>query len=89
MSSSSLSLAFQTHLASTVSAPRVESSGHERDRSEVIPETHMIVIAAVVANTFGRRARIRSVTHDYHKSIESRQWAHEGRRDIFASHRIR
>ncbi|EIP99098.1 hypothetical protein OpiT1DRAFT_03602 [Opitutaceae bacterium TAV1] len=80
-----------SQVASTVSAPapRAESSGNDRDRSEVIPETHMTLIAAAVANAFGRRARIRSVTHDYNRSIESRQWAHEGRRDIFASHRIR
>lgn len=54
--------------------------------SNGIPPEHLAVIAATVHHLFRGRARLTGVSHT--KAHDSR-WAHEGRRDIFISHRIR
>ncbi|RRJ95029.1 hypothetical protein Ga0100231_012610 [Opitutaceae bacterium TAV4] len=57
--------------------------------SDCIPPTHMAIIAAVVSATMGRQSRVFSVTPAHDKVEATRQWAAEGRRDIFASRRVR
>lgn len=55
------------------------------------PAELMVVISAAVATVLGRRARVlgyrdaSSLQHD----IQAFQWAFEGRRQIYQSHKIR
>jgi hypothetical protein len=65
-------------------APRISS---EKNTSEV-PAPHRAVIAAVVHHLFRGRAQITALraTEAPGAPID---WAREGRRDIFASHRVR
>ncbi len=55
------------------------------------PAELMVVISAAVSTVLGKRARVvgyhdaSSIQHD----IQAFQWAFEGRRQIYQSHRIR
>lgn len=60
-------------------------AGRPITEPEDIPEHHLVVIAAAVHDAFGPRARVISVApHD-----DRHNWAIEGRRDIFAGHKLR
>ncbi len=50
-----------------------------------IPETDLVLIAAAVHATFGPSARIIALS----PRPEARDWAVEGRRAIFATHKVR
>lgn len=56
--------------------------------AEGIPPDHLAVIAATIHHLFRGRARIASLVAagPAHSAID---WAREGRRDIFSSHRLR
>jgi len=53
---------------------------------EGIPPDHLAVIAATVHHLFRGRGRLSGVSRTL---VSDHRWAHEGRRDIFSSHRIR
>jgi hypothetical protein len=53
---------------------------------EGIPPAHLAVITAAVHHLFRGRARLAGVTR---ANVPDSRWAHEGRRDIFISHRLR
>lgn len=58
--------------------------------SDAVPPPHLAAIAAVVHHLFKGRARIASVNAAGHgHSLPHGDWAREGRRDIFVSHRVR
>lgn len=49
-----------------------------------VPPVLMAVIAAAIHATYGKNLRIVTVS-----PVQDPDWAREGRRDIFSSHRIR
>lgn len=55
----------------------------------ILPAEHLAVIAATIHHLYRGRARIAAVvaaTPGHHSAVD---WAREGRRDIFSSHRLR
>jgi hypothetical protein len=64
------------------------------DEVDPPPNPHvMAVIAAAVAYTYGKRARITAVQlpHPHAPTVEALmiQWSLEGRREIYSSHKVR
>ncbi len=56
------------------------------------PAELMVVISAAVATVLGRRARVlgyRDASSSLQHDIQAFQWAFEGRRQIYQSHKIR
>lgn len=55
-----------------------------------VPPSHLVAIAAAVHHVFKGRARLASVLPAGHSgAMLTVDWAREGRRDIFTSHRVR
>lgn len=74
------------------SAPQ---AAHVRPRAEDVPADHLVAIAAAVHHLFKGQVRLISAatTNARPAATGSAQaivdWAREGRRDIFSSHRVR
>jgi len=56
--------------------------------AELTQET-LAIIAACVAMTYGRRARIAAVSPGAAGDLSLQQWSIEGRRQIYSSHQVR
>ena len=54
-----------------------------------VPAAHLAVIAATVHHLFRGRARVVGVAPAGSHAVAAVDWAREGRRDIFSSHRLR
>lgn len=67
-------------------APAAPVSGTPAVHVPGIPHEHLAVITATVHHVFRGRARLAGITRSH---VHDSRWAHEGRRDIFTSHRIR
>ena len=78
----------QSALPSTViaSSPPPSPATTPVTSPDGISADHLSVIAATVHHLFRGRGRIAGVSR---ASSPDSRWAHEGRRDIFSSHRIR
>ncbi|MBC8011205.1 MAG: hypothetical protein H7067_14050 [Burkholderiales bacterium] len=74
----------------TGNAGILPASDSDSSSAPALPPAHLAVIAATIHHLFRGRARVVGVapaaTPGPHSSVD---WAREGRRDIFSSHRLR